>query len=109
MKITFYSSEVESLCKQAKLATQKLGALSARKLRTRLTELFNADHVGELVAGRPHPLTRDKKGCYAVDLHGGHRLVFQPTMQPPPAKPDGSIDWNQVSAITIVELGDYHD
>ena len=109
MKIAFINQDVESLCKITKLAAQKLGALSAKKLRTRLTELFNADHVGELVAGRPHPLTRDKQGCYAVDLHGGHRLVFKPTMQPPPAKSDGSIDWNQVSAITIVELGDYHD
>ena len=109
MKVAFSSAEVESLCKQAKLATKKFGALSAKKLQRRLTELFNAEHVGELVAGRPHPLIDDKKGCFAVDLHGGDRLVFKPTTQPPPPKPDGSIDWHQVSAITIVELGDYHD
>ncbi len=109
MKITFASIEVESLCKQAKLATKKLGALSAKKLQLRLSELFSAEHVGELVAGRPHPLLNNRKGSFAVDLHGGDRLVFKPATQPPPAKPDGSIDWHKVTAITIVELGDYHD
>lgn len=109
MKITFVDAEVEALCKQAKLATRKLGALSAKKLQLRLTELFNADNVGELVTGRPHPLLGDRKGDFAVDLQGGDRLIFRPTKQPPPAKTDGSTDWNKVTEVTIVELGDYHD
>jgi proteic killer suppression protein len=109
MKIAFVSTEIESLCKQAKLATKQLGALSAKKLQLRLSELFNAEHVGELVTGRPHPLQGNKHGYFAVDLYGGDRLVFKPTQTPPPAKPDGGIDWHKVTAITIVELGDYHD
>lgn len=109
MKIRFDSNDLASLCNQARLATRKLGLQSAQKLQRRLAELFNAENVGELTAGRPHPLLGDKKGSFAVDLHGGHRLVFKPTTQPPSAKPDGSIDWNQVDAITIIELGDYHD
>ena len=109
MKITFVDTEVEALCKQAKLATRKLGALSAKKLQLRLSELFNADNVGELVTGRPHPLFGDRKGDFAVDLQGGDRLIFRPAKQPPPAKTDGSIDWNKVTEVTIVELGDYHD
>ena len=109
MKITFVNTDVEALCKQSKLAARKLGVLSAKKLRLRLTELFNAENVTELVAGRPHPLLGDKRGGFAVDLHGGDRLVFRPTKQPPPAKTDGSIDWVQVTEVTIVELGDYHD
>lgn len=109
MKITFVDAEVEALCKQAKLATRKLGSLSAKKLQLRLSELFNADNVGELVTGRPHPLLGDRKGDFAVDLHGGDRLIFRPTKRPPPAKTDRSIDWNNVTEVTIVELGDYHD
>jgi toxin HigB-1 len=109
MKIAFASTEIELLCKQAKLATKQLGAVSAKKLQLRLTELFNAEHVDELVAGRPHPLQGNRQGCFAVDLYGGDRLVFKSTLEPPPAKPDGGIDWHKVTAITIVELGDYHD
>ena len=108
MKISFVNPDVEALCKQSKLATRTLGALSAKKLQLRLTELFNADNVGELVAGRPHPLLGDRKGDFAVDLQGGDRLVFRSSHQPPLVKPDGSIDWVNVRAVTIVELGNYH-
>ncbi len=109
MKISFLNSEIEGLCKQPKLVTRKLGAESAKKLQRRMNELFAASVVAELPAGRPHPLLRDRLGQYAVDLHGGCRLIFKPTRQPPPAKTDGSIDWAQVDEITIIEAGDYHD
>lgn len=109
MKISFLDADIEALCKQSKLATRKLGAESAKKLQRRLSELFAASTVAELPAGRPHPLLRDRLGQYVVDLHGGCRLIFKPTKQPPPAKADGSIDWAQVDEITIIEAGDYHD
>jgi proteic killer suppression protein len=94
MKISYLDADIEGLCKQSKLATRKLGAESAKKLQRRLSELFAASVVA---------------GQFSVDLHGGCRLVFKPTRQPPPAKPDGSIDWAQVDEITIIETGDYHD
>ena len=109
MIISYFDDDIEALCKQSKLATRKLGAESAKKLQRRLSEMFAANVVTELPAGRPHPLLRDRLGQYAVDLHGKHRLVFKPTRQPPPAKEDGSIDWAQVDEITIIEAGDYHD
>lgn len=109
MKISFLDADIEGLCKQSKMATRKLGAASAKKLQRRLSELFAASAVAELVAGRPHPLEGNRAGQFSVDLHGGCRLVFKPTRQPPPTKPDGSIDWVQVDEITIMEAGDYHD
>jgi len=109
MRISFLDAEIEGLCKQSKLATRRLGAESAKKLQRRLSELFAASVVAELVAGRPHPLWRSRAGQYAVDLHGGCRLIFKPTKQPPPIKADGSIDWAQVDDVTIIEAGDYHD
>ena len=109
MKISFADDNVEAICRQARLATKALGAESAGKLQRRLAELFNALRVTEFIAGRPHPLVRDRLGFYSLDLHGGKRLIFKPAQQPPPMKPDGGIDWAAVTAITITELGDYHD
>ena len=109
MNISFVNVNVEALCRQSKLSAKALGALSAQKLKRRLAELFNAENVSELVAGRPHRLVGDKRGEFAVDLHGGDRLVFKPTQQPPPVKGDGGIDWARITDITIVELGNYHD
>ena len=109
MKISFLDADIEALCRQSKLATRKLGAESAKKLQRRLNELFAASVVAELVAGRPHPLERDRAGQFSVDLHGGCRLIFKPAKQPPPIKANGSINWAQVDDITILEAGDYHD
>lgn len=109
MIISYLDDDLEALCKQSRKATKKLGAESAKKLQLRLSELFAADVVADLVAGRSHPLKYERAGQFAVDLHGGHRLLLMPTRQPPPARPDGSIDWTQVDEITIIEAGDYHD
>ena len=109
METTFADESLEHICQQAKLAKKVLGAESAAKLQRRLNEMFNAENVGELVAGRPHPLAGNRNGHFALDLHGGKRIVFKPTLQPPPLKPDGSIDWKLVTKVTITELGDYHD
>ncbi|MEK6749521.1 MAG: killer suppression protein HigA [Pseudomonadota bacterium] len=108
MNISFIDADIAELCKQSKVATRKLGAESAKKLQRRLSELFAASVVTDLVAGRPHPLERDRAGQFAVDLYRGYRLIFIATQQPPPTKADGSIDWAQVDDITIIEAGDYH-
>ncbi len=109
MKISYEDEDVEALCKQSQVATKKLGAESAKKLQRRLSELHAASVVSELAIGRPHPLEYDRAGQFAVDLHKGKRLIFKPTRLPPPFKADGSIDWSQVTEITIIGAEDYHD
>lgn len=109
MEIFFADAKLESICRDSRLATKILGAQSAKKLQLRLAELFAAESVRELIAGRPHPLAHDRVGQFAVDLHRGHRLIFKPAKEQPPTLPDGGVDWSNVSAITIIEIGDYHD
>ena len=109
MIISFANQNIEDLCRQTKLAAKKLGAESAKKLQRRISECYAASSVSELVAGRPHPLSHNRVGQFALDLHKGHRLIFKPASVPPPTKDDGSIDWSQVVEITIIETEDYHD
>lgn len=109
MKVSYEDDDVETLCKYKKVATKKLGMESAKNLQRRLNELHAASAVSELAIGRPHPLRYDRAGQFAVDLHRGQRLIFKPTLQPPPLKEDGSIDWSQVADITIINAEDYHD
>ena len=109
MKVSYQDEDVETLCRQSKVAIRKLGKASAAKLQRRLAELHAAGVVGELVVGRPHPLAYGRAGQFAVDLHKGTRLIFEPTRRPPPCKADGSIDWSRVAEITIIGAEDYHD
>lgn len=104
MDILFASAELERICTDPRRAIKKLGSPSAKKLRRRLADLMAAATVAELVAGRPHPLTGDRAGQLAMNLHGGHRLVIES------AHPDSEPrSWPAVSRVRIVFIGDYHD
>ena len=109
MNLSFADDKLKKLCENSREAQKALGAPSAKKLRRRLTELEASASVYELPAGRPHPLTGDRDGHFAVDLHGGHRLEFEPAHEEIPLKDDGGIDWARVRKIRIVYIGDYHD
>ena len=108
MKITFLNNEIESLCANEGLAKKKYGTVVAKKLAQRLVELFAAECVSELIAGHPHPLIDNRAGQFSMRLDGAYRLIFASTNQPPPTSPDGGIDWNSVTKITILSVEDYH-
>ena len=57
---------------------------------------------------RRHQPGSERKGQYAVDLVHPYRLIFKPDHEPVPRKQDGGIDTEQVTAITIIEIVDYH-
>jgi proteic killer suppression protein len=65
-------------------------------------------NVSQLHLGRPHPLTGDRAGQFSVDLDGPMRLLFEPAELPPPTLPSGGIDWQQVSSVRLLEIGDTH-
>lgn len=109
MEILFATAKLRELCEQQKKIKKEFGDVCARKLMDRLTDLAAADNVGELVAGRPHPLKGDRAGQFALNLTGGRRLVFEPADSPVPKHQDNAIDWAKVTIIRIVFIGDYHD
>lgn len=109
MDIHFKDKKRRDLCEKRLVAEKKLGAACARKLRSRLDDIVAATCVTELTAGNPHPLKGDRFGEFALDLAGGWRLVFEAGHDPCPQREDRSIDWSQVSIISIVFIGDYHD
>lgn len=109
MDIKFASKDLAELCQSERRAMRELGQAGARKLFARLADLAAADHVGELVAGYPHPLKGDRAGQFSVRLDGGRRLVFSAANDPVPVNDDGSIDWSCVTRVRIEFIGDYHD
>jgi proteic killer suppression protein len=108
LEIQYKDKKLKKLCERQAVADKKLGAVCARKLRNRLSDLETVARVTELVAGNPHPLKGDRAGQFSLDLAGGWRLVFAPAHEPCPAHPGGGIDWSQVTIVCIEYIGDYH-
>ncbi|MCY4343773.1 MAG: killer suppression protein HigA [Gammaproteobacteria bacterium] len=108
MEVSFRSRRLRKLCEQRNAAERTLGRAGARKLIARLEDLQAAACVADLSAGRPHPLSGDRRGQFALDLSGGLRLVFVPDQPQADYLTEGAIDWSMVRAVRIEFIGDYH-
>jgi proteic killer suppression protein len=111
MDIVFANRKLERLCNDDRLAQREWGKPQAEVLRRRLDDLRDAQHLGIMrnLPGRLHELKGDLAGCLAMDLRGGNRLILEPANDPPPLKPDGGLDWDGVTVVRILDVGDYHD
>lgn len=111
MNITFASRKFQKTCEDQKERTRTYGPERAKLLALRLSQLraaANLEVMRTLPQVRCHELTNNRKGQLAVDLKHPYRLIFEPANDPIPTKPDGGLDWTQVTAINILEVVDYH-
>lgn len=68
----------------------------------------NLEEMRSLPQARCHELRGDRDGQLSLDLDHPYRLIIQPANDPIPLKPDGGLDWAQVTAVLIVEVADTH-
>ena len=111
MEISFRTPKLAKLCNSRKEMQRRLGAERADRLARRLQELRAGDSLEDmrtLPGARCHELSGNRKGQLAVDVGHPTRLVFEPAENPPPANPDGGLDWAQVTDVVMLEIVDYH-
>ena len=110
MEISHANSRVRKLCSTLQEMRKKFGDVRARNLTARLDQLQWADCLEDLrhAPGDWHELTQNRKGQIAANVGQGFRLIIEPTEEPPPVKPDGGLDWTQITAVTVIEIVDYH-
>jgi len=111
LEILFCNSRLEKECCDSKTKRKRLGDERARRLGRRLDDLQAAATLAAMktLPGRCHELIADRKGQLAIDLDGPYRLIFEPANEPLPLDETGSLDWDRVTAIRILLIGDYHN
>ena len=111
MDIAFSTRKLARTFNSGSALAKEYGDRMARIIQIRLAVLRNARTLALVPTSPPdrrHLLTGRRSGQYAVDLVHPFRLVFEPNHDPVPRTEDGGIDINQVTAITITEVVDYH-
>jgi toxin HigB-1 len=109
LNISFTDKKFEQQCNEQRQLVKKQGALRAKKITQRLGLLRAAHNLADLGPfGRCHELKGDRSGQLALDLDHPYRLIFIPDHDPMPCKADGGLDWQRVTAITILGVEDYH-
>ena len=106
MDVFFRSRKLAKIFNSQRELRKQYGDRMAKTIMIRLAVLKNAPTLARVPATSPerrHRLAGRRKGQCAVDLVHSYRLVFEPTRGT-----DGSDDAGSVTAITIIEVVDYH-
>ncbi|MGE3474512.1 MAG: type II toxin-antitoxin system RelE/ParE family toxin [Rhodospirillaceae bacterium] len=110
MEISFASRKLERDL-SSHSAMQKAYGDRTQRLMRRLDLLRAAPCLADVPKEPPsrcHELTGSWSDHFAVDVTHTWRLVFRPAREPVPRTSDGGIDLNQVTAVQIVAVEDYH-
>lgn len=111
MDILFRTSKLAKVCNSKAHREQLYGAKRATLLGRRLDDFRAADclaDISRLPPARCHELKGDRDGQISVDLDHPYRLLFTVVNDPVPLKPDGGLDWSNVTAIKIIGVEDTH-
>lgn len=113
MDITFSSKKLKKQLSESKIMTKTYGSRRTALLRVIMTQLRAAPNLGFFAPpysppNRCHELKGNKKGQLSVDLDHPYRLLFKPINDPMPVRPEGGLDWFQVTAIEIKGVEDTH-
>jgi toxin HigB-1 len=100
MEIIFGNGPIRKRCKNA-----------GGKLKQRLDDMRAADTMATLEAlpGHYHALSADRSGEWACSLEEPYRLVFRPLGIPLPVSKDGRLDTSKVTAVSLIEVVNYHE
>lgn len=111
MEIAYANSKIRKICTDDKAARKEYGKDIALTLRERLNQIADAENLDELrnEAGHWHELKGNRKGQLACSLSGRLRLIFVPAHVPIPSKPDGGLEWKDVTAVMNIEIVNYHE
>ena len=110
MDIFFGTRKLAKACNSERELRKQYGERMAKTIAMRLAVLKHArtlSFVPTTPPERRHRLAGKRKAQYAVDLVHPHRLVFEPrrSSSAPNDAEDGDGD---VTAITVIEITDYH-
>ncbi len=111
MDIAFRTRKLEKVFNAEDALTKTYGARMAKVIMRRMAVLRAAHNLGMVPTTRPerrHQLVGNRDEQFAVALVDPHRLVFEANHEPVPRRDDGWIDTDQVTAITILDVVDYH-
>jgi len=111
MDIVFKNAKFQKECNDPRLLNKKHGADRANRIRRRLDDLRAAHVLEDMrnLPGRCHELLYDRAGQLSLDLDHPYRLIFEPADEPIPTKPDGGIEWNEVTAVRIIGVENTHE
>lgn len=106
MEISFQTVELRDLCEDEFLAAEKLGSEIAESLKHRLSDLFAADSIHDVLVGRPALGMFNGQECLRIELSRTYCMTMVPNHSSPRVDANGATNWELVRRLMLVSLGD---
>jgi plasmid maintenance system killer protein len=111
MEISFTNKKLAKLLNSEKDTLRKYGSDNGKRIRLRLSQLAAVENLQELASFpqiRLHQLTGNRNEQLSIDVKHPYRLLVVPNHEEIPRKPDGGLDWQRITAVTVMEITDTH-
>jgi plasmid maintenance system killer protein len=111
MEISFATKKLAKLLNSQKEMLRKYGPDNGSRILRKLSQLASAEtllDLSKLPATRLHELSNNRDEQLSLDIKHPLRLLMVPNHEETPRKPDGGLDWERVTAVTIIEIVDTH-
>jgi len=111
MQISYINKKLAKLLGNQKEVLRKFGPDNGNRILRRLDQVATAETLAELSTlpqTRVHELTQNRNEQISVDVKHPYRLLMVPDHAETPRKPDGGLDWEHITQVTILEIADTH-
>ena len=111
MQISFTNKKLATLLGSQKETLRTYGPDNGRRILLRLQQIADAQNLTELARlpqTRVHELKDNRNEQISVDVKHPYRLLMVPDHPETPRKPDGGLDWDGITSVTVIEIGDTH-
>lgn len=111
MVLHFRTPKLEKVFASEKELGLNFTPTQAQVLILRISQLRSARRLADLASIPPLraiELDNDRKGQLSLSLGKRDRLILVPAQVPTPTKPDGGLDWHNVTEVTILEVVPYN-
>ena len=111
MEVSFTNKKLAKLLSSQKETLRAYGPDNGRRILLRRQQIADASNLAELAMlpqTRVHELTNNRNEQISVDVKHPYRLLIVADHEETPRKPDGGLDWSQITMVKIIEITDTH-
>ena len=103
--VAFDSQELRSICEYNDIAIEKLGEHVADLLHHRLSDIFAAETVADLLVGNPQKIGEHPYLNYVVTISNSIKMEFCSNVTKKSYLENGELDWSKVTRIKLLKIG----
>tara|TARA_B100002049_G_C15998818_1_gene340569 strand:+ start:320 stop:655 length:336 start_codon:yes stop_codon:yes gene_type:complete len=106
LEIHFNSREIRRICTKDLVAKAQFGEKDAKRLQNRISDIMAATTVNDLFVGSPEETMLGGINAFQLSFGKDRYLVFSANHLNNPLNSKGKINWNGVSRVKIISVGD---